>query len=310
MKVDRSTHFGFRICPQFHAAKGFTSIELIVVMGIIILVLAFGIPAFNRINLQSRKTSAVQVLNGVCTRAYAAAVANNSLTAVRLMPAAWDQDPSEGVGNAGDVSRLQKAITYRWTTAYEDPANQTGVGRVQNAVFNERFERMQDGPEALMPSDIWAAPIESLNADPNAPAWPALDGRISTPGAPNFVLDPSSNAGQTFFNADDYLVVFDPKVGVVPSTAKQAWPLKALDANPTSPTYRQEIPGTGWNGTGYATTFRRFNYTGFAIYRRETMTALGTAETISGSTRRGLLQRDAKTYFVNRTGGTLLAGNQ
>ena len=291
--------------------QAFTAIELMVVMAIIILVLAFGIPAFNNISVQSRQSAAVQILNGVCTRAYTAAITNKSLTAVRLLPAAWDQDASAGNGAASDLSKYQKAITYRWVSSYEDP--NPGNGNISRAIVDERFERMIDGPEGLLPGDTWAAPVEALDGSSSILrngvrlGDATLSGRINTTLNPSFAFDPNA-AGETFFDADDFLLVFDPKSGLVPNQAQQLWRLKAYDANTSSPTYRQETCGS-WTGAQYSPAFQRFNYTGVVIYRREPMLALGTSESVTPAARRGVLERHGKPYFVNRSGGTLMAGN-
>lgn len=295
-----------------------------VVMGIIILVLAFGIPAFNNISIQSRQSAAVQILNGVCTRAYSAAISNKSLTAVRLLPASWDQDPSAGSGLASDLSKYQKAITYRWVSSYEDPTNPTGTGNVTRSVVDERFERMIDGPEGLLPSDTWAAPVEALDA--KSPILrngvnlgdATLSGRINTPLNPSFALDPNG-AGETFFDADDFLIVFDPKSGLVSNQGQQLWRMRGLDVDPnhapwgydSSKKAPKETCGNWSSGLGaFSPAFQRFNYTGVVIYRREPLVAVGTSESVTPEARRGVLERHGKSYFVNRSGGTLMAGNQ
>lgn len=303
--------------------KAFTAIELMVVMGIIILIIAIGVPAFNRISLQSRQTNAVQLMNSLFTRAYAEAIAGKTMTAVRLMPAAWDQDASQGNGTAPDLMRLQKAATYRWVTSYSDP-NNSGSGNVSNARYDEHFERLIGGPEAILPTDTWAAPVEVL-ADPNndpihrppgatgndtSLSTMTLNGRINTPVQPAFALDPNAS-GEKFFDADDFLIIFDPQSGLVPNQIQQTWRMRAYDPDPNDGSwggYGVETCGK-WTGSGYNPVFQRFNYTGVVIYRREPLLTVGTTESASPDARRDAIRKFGQAYFVNRSGGTLQAGS-
>ncbi len=315
-----SRHSGW---PRRPAAGGFTVVELLVVIGIIVLVLALGLPAFNSMARQQRMTKAQQLLNGTLTRTYITAISNKDLAAVRIFPAAWDMDREKAGATGGGArqSGRQMIATYEWKqTATADPANPLLVQ------IEERFERMTGGPSFVLPPDTWVAPIEAFANDPARDTVYHHDMTGGTDTLGNYVLDgeigrfelDAAGRGENFFDADDFLIVFDPEQGVVRSTRgmrREVWPLLAFDPRPVgeAPTAQTETSGQrGSDGQIVRDrAFRRHNFTGAVIYQREPFVAVGKtsdAATIEG--RRDALRRLGQSFYVDRHGGNLVTAGR
>jgi type II secretory pathway pseudopilin PulG len=287
--------------------RAFTIVEMIVVIGIIVLILVIGVPAFNSMTVQQRASKTRQLLNGTLLRTQVVSVSDQTLTAVRLFPADWhvtDQD-------LGEVTAGRQIMTtYSFRSTYAaNPYDPTQV------LFDERFERIEDGPTHVLPPDTWVAPSEALDTVHTVPYlggyvgdW-VLNGRIGY-----FTLDADSrtNSGEQLLDADDFLIVFDPETGVQSSRRRQAWRLKAFDPRPAGEqTGQLETDGVRRSGTGQLDVpFQRFNFTGAVIYRREPFTALGADANDNDMirARRDVLRRFGQAYYVDRTGGNLVAG--
>src|SRR5262249_41125871 len=132
----------------------------IVVIAIIALVLGIGLPAFNAMSASSKLAKARQLIAGTLTRANAIALSDHTHTAVRLMPSAWELDDSTGSGSSMANRNRQSRATYRYVTS------STAFDASGNPIvrFQERFERIKNGPSAVLPADTWVAPAESLDA--------------------------------------------------------------------------------------------------------------------------------------------------
>jgi len=277
--------------------RAFTVIELAVVIGIIVLLVALAVPAFNSMSAESRHTSAVQSINGILTRAHIAAIGERSMMAVRFAPAAWDLD--ETAEGAADRNR-QVAVTYRYVTSVEQPNDPNQV------YYDERFVRREESQPIRLPSDVWVAPAEGLLAGTVVGGSDSWADFVLGGDAGVFHLDPSAN--DDFLNADDFLVVFDPHTGLMGGGRPTTYGLRAYDPRPG---YQTESAGQ-WQGAGanppWNPEFKRFAFTGLVIYPREPFAALPADA--DGEERQDVLRRIGRAYYVNRHSGVLVAGQQ
>ncbi len=294
------------------AQRAFTIVEMMVVIGIIALVLAFGVPAFNSMAVQQRLSKTRQLLNGTLLRTHVVSVSDQTQTAVRLCPADWLLHEDAAMG---PIAGRQIMTTYSYvSTSAANPSNPTQV------LLDDRFERIADGPTQLLPPATWIAPSEALDDIRKIPiieGWGndyigdyVLDGTI---GEFDLNADDRKNPGEEVLDADDFLIVFDPETGVRGSQRRQPWRLLAFDPREEgdAATAQLETDGERDSGTGQTIEpFQRFNFTGTVIYQRDAFTALGAAASSPDEirARRGVLRRYGQTYYVDRTGGNLVSG--
>ncbi len=293
----------------------FTLVELIVVMTVIILVLALALPGLSGMNADARMTSAVQSISGMLQRAYYLSVAENTMTAVRFLPAEWDVSEDETPGKVG----RQRVAVYRYVgTTQGDPDDVTAVK------FDEYFERVADIPSVELPKNVWAAPLEALSEEsirignpqlgnpqtffPFGAAF-VLNGRIGP-----FAHDADTHGvyandgwdsgqfseGGLFFQADDFMMVFDPQSGMLQGMPR---PHKMKAYSPT-----REFEVTSAFNAETTRPYQRFNFTGVVLYNREAFTALGA--NVDGEARQSLLQQMGRPYLAHRFSGGLLSGAQ
>ena len=289
-------------------SRAFTVVELMVVIGIIALILALGVPAFNAMTTQQRLSKTRTLLDGALTRTHVICLSDRNLAAVRIFPANWHLSRDQAL--AGSQTGRQMLATYVYRSTYAaDP------GQPDSVHFHERFERLEDGPTRLLPPDTWVAPGEALDTRTRVPDLGrdigdlVLDGTIG-----RFELDADSrtNRGEGLLDADDFLIVFDPGTGVRPSFNRQPWPLRAYvpeagDLGPGADDVAgQEAAGDYWTGAAYNIPFQRFSFTGVVIYQRDPFLALGVDA--DPDQRRDVLHRFGSMYYVDRTGGSLVAG--
>jgi type II secretory pathway pseudopilin PulG len=296
---------GARVCGAF------TVVELMVVIAVIALVLAIGVPAFNSMTAQQRLSKTRQLLNGTLTRTHVISLSDRNLTAVRIFPADWDLgDDNPSRTTAG--RQMIATYSYRATSA----ANPNAPSTVS---FDERFERIEGGPTHLLPPDTWVAPSEALldrdYDDQVIDGDRVLQGEIG-----RFAFDPNDTT--ELLSADDFLIVFDPETGVVRQNNNwpwRAWRLLAFDPRPRPgepggvDTGQLETDGQRRNTGVLIEPYQRFNFTGVVVYPREPFAALDQTDMdgddlITG--RRSVLQRLGQTYYVSRTGGSLMGGGQ
>lgn len=255
--------------------------ELLVVIAIIGLLLAITVPSMMKMAGESRFTEAQQSLNGLFTRAWITASADQNLTAVRFMPGAWDyQENRELQTPAG----RQHAVIYSYRGSTENPAS---VGQV---VYSEAFERRSGIASLPLPADLWAAPLEGLTPGAAGQNW--LTGPVNS-----FQTDAAS-AGANFLDADDFLIVIDPRSGIR-GAPPRAYGMSAYDPS----------AGYQWNGgvdAQGAALYRRYNFTGIALYRREPFAALGGAA--NAQLRQDWLRGNSRPFLVHPWGGGLVAG--
>lgn len=286
--------------------RAFTITELLVVISIIVLILAIGIPAFSSMSLESRFTQATEIANGVITRANIAALSDRSPTLVRFVPAEWDLDPnSDRTGLQG----RQRAITYRYSFEPEDPYNLGTVKFIQTSngveTFSaETFRREESSQETLFPEDVWVAPAEALVDGPNntvqvpyGNSRHILNGTFGSADQ-SFFLDWNQN--NAHLDSDDFTIAFDGQTGVkrgpVYGQSAQTVRLWAEDPRSNAPTKQAEL--------------RRRAFTGLTFYRREPFVSFGNDTSAQvAKDRQDYLLRAGRPFFVSRVGGTLVRGS-
>lgn len=293
---------------------GFTVTELLVVVAVIALILGIGLPAFSSMSTESRFSSAAASLNGALTRTHIAAVGDNNLTLMRFMPATWDTDKGD------DPQRLrgrQRGLAFRYATSVQDPDDGSKVR------YTERFERIENGPEVLLPPDVWIAPTECLD-DPKR--FGGTDDR-SHPLNGRFDLgDPKGEADSPFswswnprekeerdnsrarfsadfLDADDFTIAFDPQTGLRRSFAS--------DPSLAEVRLYAQDPTIADRGTQRMVTLKRRFFSGVVLYQREPFVALGNASDQTTTDRRlKFLVRSGRPFYVGRFGGGLISGSQ
>jgi type II secretory pathway pseudopilin PulG len=306
---------------RVHAAKGararsaFTIVELLVVIGMIVLILAIAVPGLSAIALQARFNNATQTINGALTRAYYSSLSDVSMTAVRFMPGEWDFNEK---ADKNQPSGRQHVVTYSYTGTSSAP-NLSGSGADS---FGEYFARQKNNASIQLPEDMWVAPVEALDTgmrrvsvDANDDGQPdsapytynnfgrdcVLNGRRNQSGASSFELNGAAVSGSAgLLKSDDFMVAFDPQTG-----ARGGLPalmhLKSYDPNQRLETDR------GNSGTPF---YQRYNFTGIVIYPREAFAAveLGSGD-VSGDRQRWL-RAHGRPFLVHRFGGGLVMGTQ
>ncbi len=275
--------FDSPICPApaRRAARGFTIVEILAVLGIIAVILAIGVPAFNVMTTQNRITAAEQTLSGVISRAYVSAISERSMIAVRFVRADWVLDSRNQPLATED---RQAILIYRWSGGVLDPASGTALS------FTERFQLLEGTTPQVLPQFTWVAPIEALEVvgggGPSAAAAGVLAGTLGS-----FDLD-ASRANSPLMETEDFLLVFGPTGSIVPQA--RPYPIRLSDYTNWPAAAPVEAVGL------------RYAVTGLALYERGPLTAAG--RTASVQDRQTVLRRDAKPYYVTRSGGQLVSG--
>lgn len=313
--VDRSLPVAAR------TGRGFTLVELIVVITVIVIILALAVPGLTAMNNDAREKAAQQTINGLLMRAYYAAAASNTMTAVRFMPAEWDASDRE---QQSEIRGRQRMTVYSFTPTTDVENN--GSFTVQ---FEEYFKRAKDIGSETLPPDMWVAPLEALTerkltlADPND-----ISGRVNHQnfgrdvvlyGQP-FSGDPNSflpdgrnhqNAERTM-DADDFLVVFDPQTGLRSGTP-QSWWMYAYDPRPAN--YRPPGAGPEHAGTrnggvvnfaNIGAPYTRLSFSGLVLYGRENLVQAYKTDNAQGM--QNYLQANGVPLMIQRFGGGLVRG--
>ena len=320
--------------PKSKITPAFTLVELLVVVAIIGLILGLGLPAFNSMTAQSRKSKARQLLQGALTRASVLSVADRNVVAVRVFPGAWDQSGQSTSGTPSGAAGVgtQSLALYKYVTRAERPlVTASGQNDPSVVTYVDRFERVPESPSIVMPPEVWLAPLEALITGPNGnraqvdrsgdgqldATDTALDELGGTPGWFDLNCDPrpNQNPGKQILIADDFLFVFDPEQGLVSGRGRPAWKMFGYDPRPiagpnSGPTGGLETGGefTFNQATGYFSyiprqTFQRMNFTGAVIYDRSRFLPLSTPDT-----RGALLAREGLPLYSVGGSGTLTTG--
>lgn len=279
------------------ALRAFTITEMLVVIAIVILILAVGLPAFSSMSIESRYSSTVQSLSGAVRSASIQARSDGrKAVALRLSPAAWDTDIG---GDPGLDANRQRVTLFTERTRIEDP------NAPQTVSFSSQFERLESGLELTLPPDLWAAPVEALS-DTQSGASNILFGQFGAPATAFYTTWSGSNA---FLDADDYTVVMDGATGVrrsLPASASGAGIPGVVDVQ-----MRVNDPRsvTQTNLPRQVNVNRRF-FTGFVLYRRDAFVSLGN-DNLKGTAelRRDFLLRTGRPFFVEPGGGGLVSGS-
>lgn len=291
--------------------RAFTLIELLVVVSIIVIVLLIALPGLNAMSADMRKHAAAQQIETVLSRAQNLAIERSTLTAVRFLPAAWDAAADAA---AADKQRM---VIYEYVGATE-----RWDGNAFQVEFNEYFKRAH-GPEPVdLPEGTWVAPLESLDRrqgvklqwdrpDGSSPPRPVTQSLLindvnglgagfvlfGTAGA--FACDPVDGAGGKFLNADDFIVVFDPRNGLLAGSLR-SWRILGY-----SPTERQEVDRN--DPIGPNEFYQRIAFGGLIIYPREHFVAAAAAgnDTATALARQKVLAEYGQPYAITRFGGQL-----
>ncbi len=301
--------------------RGFTIIELLVVIGMIVLILAVAVPGLSAIALQARLNNATQTINGALTRAYYSALENTAVTAVRFVPGQWDFNEK---ADKNQPQGRQHVVTYTYTgttAANPNVMNQNAPGNYQ---FGEYFARQTGNASIQLPEDIWVAPIETLDMstrsvpvdndgdgkiDPTYQTYNNFGANCLLTGARE-VFDLKGAAisqSNGFMKAEDFLVAFDPQTG-------------ARSGLPTPMPIKAQIPGKYINDPSNrgvesdhwpllsGNYFRRYNFSGIVIYQREAFTSLLASG--DPTMLQYWLRKNGHPFLVHHFGGGLVMGTQ
>lgn len=299
--------------------RGFTLVELIVVITVIVIVLALAVPGLTAMNNDAREKAAQQTINGLLTRAYYAAVANNTMTAVRFLPAEWDASDKE---QQEEIRGRQRMTVYSFTPTSDVENN--GTFTVQ---FEEYFKRAKDIESETLPRDMWVAPLEALTEKHLTPIsandFPSNNSNFGRDvvlygepyGGDNTLFQRDARnyymaSNRRFTSADDFLIVFDPQSGLRTGTP-QPWWLNAPEPKGTD----SPLAGTehaGWRSNGLVdlnqvgNPYMRYGFSGLVLYGRENLVEAYKADNAQGM--QNYLQANGRPLMIQRYGGGLVRG--
>ncbi len=259
---------------------GFTLVEMIVVISIILIILLIAVPGLSSLTREAKFNSGIQQANSALTRAYFQSLADSNLVAVRVMPGAWD-DADDGAVDEG--RNRQHLVTY----SYRRP-QLTGGG-----LNEEHFGRAESVAPVVLPSDVWAAPAEAVAGGALGDRFLAegyLDGTVGAFTVLGGNENPRASTG--LLESDDFLIVFDPQTGLRISREIQDFSLWAADRTP--------------GNTAQFTRIYRPHFSGLTFYRRAAFEALGQAA--DGRVRQDWLKNFSRPTFVHRKSGGLVEG--
>ena len=311
---------------------GFTLVELVVVITVIVIVLALAVPSLSGMHSEARLSSATQLVNAMITRAYYLSVAENTMTAVRFMPA--ELDASEA---AGQHSGRQHLVLYKYVGNSE---RETAGGAFEIA-FDEYFRRVEGVSSVELPDGVWAAPIEALSRAPvtlhheigNGLGGSALAelGYFNELGV-DFVLNGAISgqyARHTFalnaglrdvdapqtpvLNADDFLIVFEPGTGIrsgVPQTHRlRAYAPKVDDPGAATVYWDYELDRDE-SLSEEQRFYQRYSFTGVILYQREAFVEIDELVDPVGRAQawQDYLRSQGQPFLVERHGGGLVSG--
>jgi Tfp pilus assembly protein PilE len=293
------------------ATTGFTTVELMVVLGVIALILGIGLPAFKSMTDQAYRTQARQMINSALMQAHVLSLSDRAMAAVRFSP---DWERANASGKLTTDAQVVTIYQYKFTSLNADPSAWSTQGEIAGGEFvqfNERFERVDEIAPQTLPNGLWVAPSEALLHDPtDNSGFYGLDVLEGNPG--DFEIDADAS-NDKLLDADDFLIVFDPQAGVLPSRWPQPNPPPGVRKSPWQLLGYDPRPGRGFH-TAWDTNargvplkpleaYRRFNFTGVVLYDRE----LFLAGDRDDQERQEFLARQGETYYVDRIGGGLSA---
>lgn len=161
--------------------SAFTVIELMVVLFIIALILAMGIPAFKAISVDLNKSKTVALIESAMHSARLKSAYTNGVYAVRVAPARFVYGDEVGDG--------QVIVCYSWTCSHDNKIN------IQDVIYDEHLERDTTVAPVVLPPDIRVGQGLAMH-----------DPKFNNGVLGAFNYDPDSAA---FFRADDFLVAFE-----------------------------------------------------------------------------------------------------
>lgn len=285
--------------PTRGRRAAFTIVELIVVISVIVMILAIAVPGLSAMNAEARLTTGAQSIGAMLTRAYYQAIADQNMTAVRLLPAAWDAQQKEKDFEKG----RQHAVVYRYAGVTTDPA------RMGQVYYDEYFVRQEELNSAVLPSDVWAAPLPALDTSSEALTLQYFhkDGDLKNdtarPVAQTVLRGTigqfeASASVSDFLNADDFMIVIDPEAGVlggVPQPVRLRGFVPDGDDGYEACRIRNNGP-----------LYQRYSFGGVVLYNRDDFAALGKDASVEE--RQTYLRDNGRPQFAQRFGGGLIAG--
>ena len=285
-------------------AGGFTLVELMVVVGLIVLLIAIAVPAIGPLTASNQQAQAVSTLAGLITTAQTAAQANITPVAVRVEPAFRTDrrglmedalgQPADGSG-AFDPLRAPRLLGHQQLQLLLFASRR--VDQATDSVdMNPAFSRMPEASPVALPKGMWLAPDYALR-------WDGQGGRRSMAEEDlridhNERADPSAdweNPGAAFNLMDTFYIVFDQSGASTRFPAEKLWyydesQRQAAGSGPPRPLLL-------WHPDDAAR--------GVLVYDRQRFNAYAPTDAAGRWT---FLATNARPVYVNRSLGSLIQG--
>ncbi len=319
----------------------FTLIELMVVVGIIVLLVAITIPAIGPLLRSNEKSQVINTLRGLAATAQVAAEANGSPVGIRISRAYTIKSfknsgqSYQGILDLNNASDKPTPLSFQQARLVRFSSQPV----VKNAVapgdepFTPAFEDLPDSRPVSLPSSAWVAPIECIDtdangnpemdpADPTRLRWDFTDQltklRYQPKSVPNYT---NGTPGIEINRMDTFCIVFDRFGG-----------LRQLETSPASDIktrywYRDRLqpqvdtkPDTSIpNPPGPPLVYPLVDFPdksarGVLVYDRARFLDLpttdnGKSDMNNDQTRRGFLMKSTPVY-ISRSIGEVVEGRQ
>jgi prepilin-type N-terminal cleavage/methylation domain-containing protein len=304
--VPRPSTLFSSLAPRPSSRSGFTLVELMVVLGIIILLLAIAIPAMGPLTTSNHMTEATSKVKSLLVQAQVAAVGNGTPVGIRFERA------YETITSFRDKNNAPLKDSGGVTHPYDIMATSGGKPKwlnhqwAQLVIFASSNKMILDplsGSKPMdMPANVWAAPDDALEwAKGNAPdsiGWPSTPDLKETSliwqPTPPFPADATPVAYNRF---ETFVVAFGPsgELGRFPQAdnrycdAKQMYYSGAVTPKPESTAPVVQHPDGSSRG--------------LLLYDRHSWEGLSANDS---AVREEFLRQTAKPVYVNRNLGDVL----